>query len=263
MFYYPQLSSGSASQYPIKRHGSRRTVVNQMEDGSNIRMEDAGALRTIWNLTYSGLTDDELGALRDCFEAAEGQLASFTFLDPADNLLLWSEDFTHTVWKADPLLTIAAGGADPQGGATAFTLTNTAQISQRLWQAVAGASWYQYCLSAYVRSAALVTARLLTFSAGGLAAEDFGVGSAWKRVASAKLLTAREDGVSFGIELPAGAQIEVFGPQAEAQPGPGLYRKTTDRAGVYSEAFFEQDELILTTKGPNQHACVAQIGAVR
>jgi hypothetical protein len=37
------------------------------------------------------MSDQELAALEALFQAVEGRLTPFTFLDPADNLLAWSE----------------------------------------------------------------------------------------------------------------------------------------------------------------------------
>jgi len=54
-------------------------------------------------------------------------------------------------------------------------------------------------------------------------------------------LALNEDGISFGLQLPAGARIFAFGAQAEPQPAPGYYRKTTDRSGVYSHTRFDSD----------------------
>ena len=59
------------------------------------------------------------------YSDVEGRLGSFTFLDPTDNLLLWSEDLTQTAWESNSLLTITAGVADPKGGTSANQIANT------------------------------------------------------------------------------------------------------------------------------------------
>jgi hypothetical protein len=43
-------------------------------------------------LSYTALSDAELAALEQFFASAQGTLNGFTFLDPAANLLAWSED---------------------------------------------------------------------------------------------------------------------------------------------------------------------------
>src|SRR6266481_3426370 len=119
MLYYPPVT-----QYPIARRASMRTVVNALTDGSTVRAGDSAARRMRWELRYSGLTAAEWQAIEQLFAATQGQVGSFTFLDPAENLLAWSEDFSKGVWRVDPLLQVTAGIADPRGGTGAVALTN-------------------------------------------------------------------------------------------------------------------------------------------
>jgi hypothetical protein len=69
---------------------------------------------------------------------------------------------------------------------------------------------------------------------------------------------ANATSVAFGIELPAGAQIDVFGPQAEAQLAPSLYRASTT-GGVYENARFRDDAFGFTTQGVNRHSTTVNI----
>ena len=57
----------------------------------------------------SELTDDERDALAQFHEIVEGTLGDFTFLDPTDNLLCWSEKLDETVWERNLLLTVTTG----------------------------------------------------------------------------------------------------------------------------------------------------------
>ena len=109
MLYYPQLTSGSVSQFPVGRRSGTRIVSNELPSGDSIRMTDAGAATIRWQLQYGGLTDDEWSAMEQLFEASEGRLNTFTFLDPTDNLLLWSEDWTKPAWSSDPLMQAVVG----------------------------------------------------------------------------------------------------------------------------------------------------------
>src|SRR5580704_12020987 len=122
MLYYPQLSTGAVSQFPVTRSANMRTVSNQLASGFTIRMADTGAQKVQWQLRYSSLTDAERSSIESLFESSEGQLNTFTFLDPTDNLLMWSEDWTQTVWTVDPLLQLTGGIADPTGGNDAIEL---------------------------------------------------------------------------------------------------------------------------------------------
>src|ERR1700722_15991161 len=166
MLYYPQLTTGSIAQFPVSRTVNMRTVANQLPGGFTIRMADTGAQKVQWRLAYSDLTDSEPHSIESLFEAAEGQLTTFTFLDPTDNLLLWSEDWTQSVWTPDPLLQVTGGVADPLGGSAAMQLTNAGQTAQQIIQNTSGPSSFVYCYSVYVRSNVPATIELVVAAAG-------------------------------------------------------------------------------------------------
>ena len=255
MLYYPQLTSGSISQFPVKRTNVMRTVTNQLLSGYTIRMADTGAQKVQWKLKYSALTDDERSAIETFFESAEGQLNTFTFLDPTDNLLMWSEDWTQTVWTADPLLQVTGGLQDPLGGTGAMQLTNTAQTTQQIIQNTSGPSSFVYCFSVYVRSDVPETIQLAVAATGEASLTPVTTGTSWIRATASGSLSVEQDGVSFGLQLPAGVRVDAFGAQVEAQPGAGLYKKTIDLGGVYSTTRFSSDLLAVTATAPNQNSC--------
>ena len=259
MLYYPQLSTGAVSQFPMTRRRTLRTISNTLASGDTIRMSDPGASAVRWQLHYSGLTDAEWSSIEQLFEATEGQLNTFTFLDPADNLLMWSEDWTKPEWITDPMLQISGGIADPSGGSSGVAITNTGQAAQRVYQTIAAASWFQYCFGIYLRCDALASVQVFSLSTGQETALDATVGPAWTRIVKADSLTQQQDGVSFGLQLAAGAKVYAFGPQVEAQVSPGIYKKTTDRGGVYPQTRFETDTLALMTGAPNQNSALVQL----
>ncbi len=255
MLYYPQLTTGAVAQFPVTRSINMRTVANQLPSGYTIRMADTGAQKVQWRLLYSSLTDGERSSLESLFEASQGQLDAFTFLDPADNLLMWSEDWTQTVWTADPLLQVIGGVGDPLGGSAAMQLTNTAQTTQQIVQNTSGPSGFVYCYSVYVRSAVPATIQLVVTTTGETVLTAVTTTSSWTRVTTSGSLSVQQEGVGFGVQLPAGVQVDTFGAQAEAQPGAGLYKKTIDLGGVYSSTRFSSDLLMVTATAPNQHSC--------
>jgi hypothetical protein len=255
MLYYPQLTTGAISQFPVTRDTNMRTVANQLPSGYTIRMADAGSQKVQWRLRYSGLTDAERSSIESLFEAAEGQLNTFTFLDPIYNLLMWSEDWTQAVWAADPLLQVAGGVPDALGGSDAMQLTNTAQTTQQIIQNTNGPSSFVYCYSVYVRSAVPTTIQLVVTATGQTALTPVTTGASWTRVTASANLSVQQDGVGFGVQLPAGSQVDAFGAQVEAQPGAGLYKKTIDLGGVYSNTRFSTDLLTITETAPNQSSC--------
>lgn len=259
MLYYPQLSSGVVSQYPISRRTTLRTITNTLPSGDTIRMSDPGSAVVGWQLQYSDLTDAEWLSLEQLFQATEGKLTSFTFLDPMDNLLNWSEDWTKPVWTTDPLLQVSTGIADPLGGTGAVRVTNTAQTTQRVVQSIAAASWFRYCYSIYLQSSAPTMVQILFSATGQESLIQFPVSSSWTRAVMADSLSLQEDGISFGLQLPAGVSVVAFGPQVEPQPAAGYYKKTTDQAGVYTNTRFDSDSLTQTTNAPNQNSCAVSL----
>src|ERR1700678_2917986 len=166
MLYYPQLTTGAVSQFPVTCNTYMRTVANQLPSGYTIRMADTGLQKVQWRLRYSALTYGEQASIENLFEASEGQLNTFTFLDPTDNLLMWSEDWTQTVWTPDPLLQVNAGVSDPLGGTDGMQLTNTAQTTQQIVQNTNGPSGFLYCYTVYLRSAVPATVQLVVTATG-------------------------------------------------------------------------------------------------
>jgi hypothetical protein len=260
MLYYPQLTTGSIAQFPVTRTVNMRTVANQLPSGFTIRMADTGAQKVQWRLVYSDLTDGERSSLESLFEASEGQLNTFTFLDPTDNLLMWSEDWTQSAWTPDPLLQVTGGVADPLGGSAAMQLTNTAQTTQQIIQNTGGPSSFVYCYSVYVRSNAPATIQLVVTATGQATLTAVTTGASWTRVTASGSLSVQQNGIGFGVQLPAGVQVDAFGAQVEAQPGAGVYKQTIDLGGIYSSTRFSSDLLSVTANAPNQHSC--QIGLI-
>jgi hypothetical protein len=255
MLYYPQFATGSIAQFPISRGTKMRTVSNQLASGDTIRMADTGAQKAIWQLRYSGLTDDERSSLENLFEAAEGQLTTFVFLDPTGNLLMWSEDWTQPVWAHDPLLEVTGGVQDALGANASMQLTNTAETTQQIVQNTSGPSSYLYCYSVYLRSNVPTTAQLVVTTAGQTSLTAVMTDGSWARVFTSGSLSVQQDGVGFGLQLPAGAQVDAFGAQVEAQAGMGLYKKTIDRGGIYASTRFSSDLLLVTGTAVDQNSC--------
>jgi hypothetical protein len=259
MLYYPQLTSGSVCQYPVLRSTTTRTVANQLASGDTVRMSDLAAEMARWQLHYAGLTDAEVSSINELLAATEGRLNTFTFLDPIDNLLAWTEDWTNSVWTADPLLEVSIGTADPYGGTGAIQLTNTAQAAQQVSQSVAGPSWFQYCYSIYLRSDSPCAVQLLLSATSQQSTSALAVPSTWTRTTLAGSLASQDDGLSVGLIIPPGARMFAFGPQLEAQKAPGPYKMNTVQAGVYPATRFDVDSLSITAAAVDQSSCVVNL----
>ncbi len=254
MLVYPQLESGALTQFPVLKVRRTRTVINRAGDGSTIRTADPAAETTEWLLAYEDLSDEEATALRSFFDAAEGTLHGFTFLDPAGNLLACSEQLDDEVWQRDPLLSMSAAIADPQGGTAAWQLRNQGGGDQRVGQTLAAPGDYQYCFSAYVRSAAPASVAL---SIAGRALEK-SVTTEWRRVSMTGTGDAAANSVHFAITAPAGTAIDIFGLQAEAQCAASSYMAST-RGGVYENSHLGEDVLTISRTSENRHSCTVKV----
>lgn len=260
MLYFPQLSTGAMGQFPLRWTDRFGAITNALLDGNTIVAADAGAAGVTWDISFAGLSVAEQAALGAFFTATQGALNSFTMLDPADNLFAYSQDFTQACWKADPLLTVTPGGADPFGGTTAATLTNSAQTVQSLSQQINGPSGYQYCFSIYMSSARTQNVTLTQLGSGAPVAQTVVTGPVWNRFVLTGA-TGLGDGVQFGVTLQPGAQVSIACAQTEAQTAASTYKATGSCGGVYQECRFDQDELNINATGPNQYSCAIRISS--
>ncbi len=241
MTAYPQLA-----QFPLVKRHTLRTLVNRSADGHAVKLADPNAETVEWQLQYTDLTDQELATLETFFAATEGTLNSFTFLDPTDNLLAWSEDLSNAVWQKDPLLTVTQGSG-------CWNLSNTGAGAQQLTQTLQAPAGYCYCFSLYARADQPVTATLRI----GAQQAQRALTSLWTR-----LVFAAEDAAVFAFELPAGASASVHGLQVEAQAGASVYKPSTT-GGVYQNARLADDTLAITTTGAGQHAAAVKVVFLR
>ena len=261
MPFFPQLASGAVGQFPSTKRALQRTVVNQLLDGSEVKLFDPMASTVEWEISLAALTAAEWSAMAALFEAAQGQLGSFTLLDPFGNLLRWSEAPGAAAWVKDGGLALTAGLADPLGGMGATSCQNTSGSTQNIAQTAGVPSEYEYCLSVYARSdtAGQVTA----FVSAGMesAGKSFATGPAWSRVALTARLGTQQDTTTFGVAIPGGATVELFGFQAEAQAGASSYKKSSAQSGVYANASFVGDVLTMTSDAPGIFSCPVRIRA--
>ncbi len=261
MLYFPQLTPGTAVQFPCTKKIIQRTVVNQELDGGTVKLFDPAACRVEWDLKFAGLTSDEWGAIEQLFNTSEGQLGSFCFLDPFGNLLCWSEELSAAAWTNDPAIQISAGIADPLGNSGATRVTNSGTTEQSLSQTVSVPGSFQYCLSVYARSDAASSVRLFATAGTSGATRSCPVGPQWSRLEVPTALGAEADSVTFGAAVPAGAAVELFGFQVDAQPGASNYKATTTYSGVFTNASFLDDELQMTSNALGEFSATLRIGA--
>ena len=261
MLYFPQLYSGATVQYPFVKRRICRTITSATPDGWVQKLGDPGWSSVEWELKFATLTSQERTELQTFFNTVEGRLGEFTFLDPTDNLLVRSGDLADAAWTKGPLVQITAGQADPDGGSEAMRVLNTGAGTQSIQQTVEGPGWFHYCFSFYASSAQPQSVAIFRFTGGAQDATSYPVNSNWKRLVLSGRSQGAGESITFGISLEAGAAVNVYGMQVEAQPAPSAYRKTTSRGGVHANARFDDDLLELTSEGPEQHSSTVRIVA--
>jgi hypothetical protein len=261
MPYFPQLTTGSASQFPCTKRVLQRTVVNEQVDGSTVKLFDPGACRVEWEMDLAGLASAEWEAIRSLFQGAEGRLGTFVFLDPFGNLLKWSEDLSAAAWVKDSGLALTGSIVDPFGGTQATRVQNSAGAEGSLRQTVDVPASYRYCLSVYARSDTPGTVALVLRAGSETVRDSLAVGPAWRRIEMTAQLGSQEEAATFGVAIAAGYTIELFGLQAEPQVGASRYKKTAARNGVYANASFLDDVLGMSSDLPGAFSCPVRIGA--
>jgi hypothetical protein len=157
------------------------------------------------------------------------------------------------------MLQLTAGVDDPLGSQRATRIANTGPAAQRIQQTLEAPAALQYCFSLFARSAASTSATLFQSTDTKNVVKDIAVTPHWTRLVLSSKLDDLQTSTVFGIALAPGAQLEVFGLQAEAQPGASAYKKTTNRCGIYPAARFADDNLNTTTTSADQHSCVIRI----
>jgi len=249
--FYPQLTSGALAQYPIRKVRLARTVKNVLPDGSMILYSDPGGAQLRWQLSYTELSDVDVQALQAHFSACVGPFHSFTFIDPTDNMLASSSDMNASPWQISSLINVTAGAADPSGGTSAFTLSNTGQTSQQITQTLTVPSGYQYCFSIYAMSNGPSAMTMIRQGSVREEQHSVSIGPVWTRLVSSGKLSDSGTGFTIGIALAPGQQVQLYGPQLEAQVAPSRYRSTAQTGGVYANAHWATDQLSITADAPN------------
>ncbi len=249
------------AQYPIRKTRIERTVKNLLADGTLILYPDPNAARLIWQLAFEELSSQDLSALSGHFNACQGRLHAFTFIDPTENMLSNSANLLSGSWQIPSSVTLTANVADPNGGQGAFMLTNNAQSSQEIGQTLMVPSSYQYCFSLYTSSAQPSSVSVIRRGSTSQGVVPVPIGPQWMRVVSSGQLADSGTTLSAVISLAPGQQITLFGPQLEPQISPSRYRPTLQGGGVYANAHWGVDELPVSIDAPDLYSTAFSIEA--
>ena len=173
----------------------------------------------------------------------EGRLRTFAFLDPTGNLLKWSEKLNNAVWARDPGLGIVENIASPNGSSRASRLTNSSAIAQQCRQTAAVPGAFTYCFSLQARADVVTPLTLSMASGSASTSSEAEVGTTWRRYVISGSLQVTSENLTFGLTVPANSNVEIYGLQATAQPGPGEYIKTLGSSAVHNSVRFVDDAL--------------------
>ena len=251
--YYPQMPAGSVVQFPYRRRARSRTAVAEMGDGRTWKQYDDLSASTEWTLRYSSLSDSEMNLINDFFSECEGRLKNFTFFDPCGNLLSWSEGFIHDAWQKSGALSVVDGVAGPLGGSNASRLTNPGAAAS-ITQAVGIPGRYHTCFSVYVRSAAPLPVRVFKTSGAETLERSAIAWTSWQRLSVSGAPGGSGESQVVGLQIPAGAVVDLYGAQLEVQPGMSAYRRSGSRSGVYPRARFTSDALVTVAEAPGLYS---------
>ncbi len=240
------------TQFPFRAEVRFRSTRHEGPNGGEISYADPDFEERSWDVALEELTDAEWAAVEELFQQAGGRLGGFTFLDPTANLLVWSEGLDEAVWSVTGA-GLQAGVADPLGGTGATTLT-TGGGGGALAQTIAAPATYRYAGSMWARTTASGVALRVGDGQGSQRLEPFKQDGVWRRYVALYGGEGSGETMRFEIVAPAGASVDVFGPQFEAQATASEYKRSGERSGVHPNARFDQDALIDRASGLNRHS---------
>lgn len=253
MSVFPQLASGASAQFPFRSSIRFRTLVNRFSGGEEVRHRDVDVEERRWELFYEGLTDAEWDAIRALFEQCEGRLGEFVFVEPGQNLLAWSQSLERAEWQAAGVGVID-GRADPFGGVGGAAVNGLGTLSQTLQAPgslrLAGSLW--------ARTGTAGAGFRVSDGAGLAVSQNFVADAEWRRYEVRYPGGSSSQQTVFTI-FGGGGEMDIFGPQLEAQVAASAYKSTAETGGVFVGARFDQDVLEDRLIGVGRHSGVVRI----
>ena len=255
---FPQMMSGAVAQFPFRKEFAYRSLVNSGSGADEIVSSDTDFQTRVWELPFKQLTDGEWQEIEDLFQATEGRLGTFLFLEPGQNLLSWSEKLSDPIWQKVAGVSVNEGQPDPIGRNGAVYLTNSGG-GGTISQVLPIPASYRYAASIWARTSGAGAALRVTDTGSGGVEVGFRSDNVWRRYSVGYGVSSASASVAFELVAPSGAALDVFGPQLEAQIAPSTYKRTEQQAGVYQGARFDSDILGDTATGVNRHSGVIRI----
>lgn len=213
-----------------------------------------------WQLKFSGLTDSEVLTLKQFHHDMRGSYHRFRFCDPMRNLLAWSEDPTREPWARSGELAISLQPSSGTGTLQTAQLLNLSDMEGAIRQAVGCSPSFSYSLAVKARSNSNVAIGLSI----GDQRKDFSMSSEWQSYRLSAAPGGTTDQVVFAISLPMGGSAELAGVHAEFGESYPEYLKSEGRQGLFTNARFKDDLLVVSSEEAGVHSAefsvVAKLG---
>jgi hypothetical protein len=240
---------------PLGRESRFTSRINRTPDYTEMRAQDQTGPLFRWNLQIGPISDAEATTLQSFYANCDGGYQTFAFLDPLDNLLQWSEDFTQSCWQSTSpsSLLVTSGGTDPLGGTGAQTLANSSVSVNTVSQSLAAnPQGMTLTASVWLTGSAPITLRVSDGGSQNFAAIVSPSGS-WQRYKVTGTFAASGSQIVWAADLPTNSGAEFFGAQLVSTPGPGAYTRTTTVSGFHPNCCFDSQALAHRVMAPNQN----------
>lgn len=252
---FPALNSrGLLVQRPYVRAWAALTSAEEQPSGRRYARAWRAEPLARYTLSYSSLTDAEMGVLRTFFDDRRGRYESFGWVDPAGNLCRYSEDFAQAAWTKSAC-TVGAAVADPFGGTRATSITGSSGAAYLgIDIEPTGLDGRVLCASAWLRSTAGGAVVSVGFLDGSnVYTERVLPAGEWIRIEHTRTVTSTGT-VSVLVGIGA-ATVQVFGAQATATAGAVAYARSPLMYGYRPNCRFAADVLDAVQQGPDHWTC--------
>ncbi len=250
MLYFPQLYSGATAQYPFVKRRIYRTITSAAPDGRMLKLGDPAWSMAEWELTIRNALEPGANRTGDVLQHAwKAGSASSPFSTPPTTCWSGAGTWQPRLGPRDRSSRSPPDRPIRRADRKRRSVSNAGAGTQSVQQTIEGPGWFHYCFSFYASSEQPLSLAVFRFTGGVEVARSYPVDSRWKRLALSGRSQGAQESITFGISLEAGAAVNVYGMQVEAQPAPSAYRKTTSRSGVHANARFNDDVLDADFRG--------------
>lgn len=241
---FPLVAGTVNAQLPIQRTWKPAQSVLVTPGGDwHLRTLPTGE-HAEWQLKFSGLTTAEAQILQQFHRDMRGSYHSFRFCDPLRNLLAWSEDPTQAPWTKSGALSITVGQSTNTGTRQTAQVLNLSGSEVLLQQAVGCSPNFAYSMSVMARSDSQSTVGLLI----GTQRRNVSLDAQWQEYQFTAVPGGAQDQVTFGIAIPMGGVVQLGGVHAEFGACVPEYRKSEGRQGLFTNARFKDDLLVVCSE---------------